>query len=323
MLDTYVLQVFVMAAETLNFTEAAKRLHMSQPAVSQHIQNLERQLGLPLFLRQGRRVMLTDAGRVLLPMARDLVQRSVQIEEEMISLQGEVFGRLIVGCSTTPGKYLLPHLLARFHSRFPKVQVACYVNSQQETADMLCSGEVHFSLSSWQPPLCRNAEATYFTSDPVVLIAPADHPWAQQEAITPSELLTGTFIMREASSGTYQAVAAALNRAQINVEDLHTSMTLGNSEAIAIAVQNGLGVGFVSQIVVQNLIGNGVVIIPIQGVEICRDIYISRSPKAIPTRAQETFWEFIQDLPVPFLPPNCSNEHMKAVLERAARLMSP
>ncbi len=108
MLDTHQLHVFLVAAETLSFTKTARRLHMSQPSVSQHIQTLERHFDKELFTRAGRSIMLTDAGQALLPMAREIVNQSVSIEETMRSLDGEVHGHLLVGCSTTPGKYILP-----------------------------------------------------------------------------------------------------------------------------------------------------------------------------------------------------------------------
>ena len=108
MLNTHQLNVFLTAAETLSFSEAARRLHMSQPSVSQHIQSLERHFDRELFIRSGRQVILSDAGRALVPLAREMVNRLQVIEETMRSLDGGVFGHLLVGCSTTPGKYILP-----------------------------------------------------------------------------------------------------------------------------------------------------------------------------------------------------------------------
>ena len=148
MLDTHQLNVFLIAADTLNFTQAARLLHMSQPSVSQHIQTLEQSFGHPLFVRLGRRIELTDAGRALVPLAREMVRRSIQIEETMKSLEGEVHGHLLVGCSTTPGKYILPQLLARFHHLNPKVRVSCTVAAQGEVFRMLCDGEVHVAMIS-------------------------------------------------------------------------------------------------------------------------------------------------------------------------------
>ena len=121
MLDVHQLNVFLAAAEALNFTQAAQRLHMTQPSVSQHIQALERHFDLPLFIRSGRSLELTDAGLALAPLARDAVSLSIRIDETMESLKGDIYGHLIVGCTTTPGKYILPQVLAQFHRKFPQV----------------------------------------------------------------------------------------------------------------------------------------------------------------------------------------------------------
>jgi len=111
------MNVFLTAAETQNFSEAARQLHMTQPAVSMQIQSLEQRLGVDLFERSGRRIQLSEAGETLMPMARELVSMALTIEEAIKSLGGEVVGHLKLGCSTTAGKYILPQLIARFRHR--------------------------------------------------------------------------------------------------------------------------------------------------------------------------------------------------------------
>lgn len=294
MLDTHQLNVFLLAAETLSFSEAARRLHMSQPSVSQHIQSLERHFEKELFIRGGRQVSLSDAGRALLPLARDLVKRSANIEETMRCLDGEVYGHLHVGCSTTPGKYILPHLLARFHRLHPQVKVSCHVAPQEQALEMLCNDEIHFSMASAPYLTCREVELWHYMTDPVVLIAPIDHPWAVRGQIEPEELREGLFIMREAASGTMAAVSAGLSDHGIGLDELETLLVLGNPEAVALAVQEGLGVGFVSSIVVTKLIHEGVAVVDVRGLTLERDIYISRHAARPPSTAQAAFWDFVR-----------------------------
>lgn len=295
MLDTHQLHVFLVAAETLSFTEAARRLHMSQPSVSQHIQTLERHFDKELFIRLGRSIILTDAGQALLPSAREIVNQSVNIEEMMRSLDGEVHGHLLVGCSTTPGKYILPHLLARFHRRFPKVKVSCHVAPQEQAVEMLCANEIHFSMASAPYLTCRDVEFWKYTTDPVVLIAPIDHPWARRGVIEPKELPDGVYILREPASGTMSTVYEGLAGVGITRDDLETLLVLGNPEAIALAVQEGLGVGFVSAIVVDKLVQDGVAVVGIRGLKLERDIYIGRFAGRPLSGAQAAFWEFVRD----------------------------
>ena len=297
MLDAHQLNIFLAAAETLNFTQAAQLMHMSQPSVSQHIKSLEQHFNTPLFERTGRQLQLSDAGEALIPLAREMVAQSVHIEEEMASLNGEVYGHLKVGCSTTPGKYILPQLLARFHNQYPLVRVTCLVAPQATSIESLCEGQVHFALSSHSHrQSCADAEFRLFMKDPVMLIAPQDHPWTKRESITPKELLEADFILREEESGTYATVRDALNTVNISVHDLNTLLTLGNSEAISLAVQEGLGVGFVSNTVVAGMRQPDIAVIPIHGVDICRDIYIGRHVGRPATVAQAAFWKMIKKL---------------------------
>jgi DNA-binding transcriptional LysR family regulator len=292
MLDAHQLNVFLVAAETLNFTVASRRLHMSQPSVSQHIQSLEQHFGQPLFIRAGRTIQLTDAGEALVPLAQEMVNRSINIEETLKSLQGEVYGQLLFGCSTTPGKYILPQLLARFHNKHPKVKVACHVSSQEQALQTLQDEEIHFALASTPHTAHRNLEFRKFMSDQVLLIAPLDHPWAAQGEIDPEELYGGEFILREESSGTRLAVRDALATVGIMEQELDALLILGNSEAIALAVEEGLGVGFVSSLVVSRLVNGRVAPIKVRGLKIERDIYVSKLNNRLMTKAQTAFWEF-------------------------------
>lgn len=293
MLDIHQLNVFLVAAETLNFTQAAQRLHMTQPSVSQHIQALEHHFDEVLFLRNGRTLELTDAGMSLVPLAREAVNISVRIDETMASLKGAIHGHLLVACSTTPGKYVLPQLLARFHGRHAQVRVTCQVTSQESALKKLSDGDVHFALSSMADETYPDLEYHKFMCDPVILVAPLDHPWSQQGEVDIAELSRGDFILREEGSGTYLALSSALNRAGASINDLDTLLTLGNSEAIALAVQEGLGVGFISELVVCRLSQGRVAVVKVRGLDIVRIIYIARNTRRPATIAQTAFWEFI------------------------------
>jgi len=294
MLDAHQLNVFLTAATTLNFTVAARQLHMSQPSVSQHIRELETYFDTPLFIREGRRVSLSDAGKALIPMAQQLVQASVRIEETMQSLKTEVYGHLIVGCSTTSGKYILPFLLAEFLKRHPKVEATCHVSSRAVSLQMLCNGEVQLSVASANE-FCQEVEFQKLISDPVVLITPLDHPWAVRGEIEPHELLQERFIMREDGSGTRTVASEGLQRVGLSIEKLPRVLTLGNSEAIALGVQEGIGVAFVTQSVVDYLVSGRVAPIRIKGLEMRQDIFIGRHIHQPATVAQTAFWEFIQE----------------------------
>ncbi len=292
MLDAHQLNVFLTAAELLNYTAAARQLHMTQPSVSQHIQALEQHFQTELFIRKGRQMVLTDAGEALVPLARRLVDWSVRIDETMESLRGEVYGHLKVGCSTTSGKYVLPFLLTSFMRRHPQVTASCQVKPRREAVADLCDGLVHLALAS-PTDFCSTVEFRKFISDPIMLIAPTDHPWALRGQIEPEELLDADFIMREEGSGTHDVATTGLASIGIPVEDLRTVLTLGNSEAIALAIEKGLGVGFVSQIVVTRLVAGRVAPVGVRGLSMQQDVYIGRNSSLPGTTAQNAFWDFV------------------------------
>lgn len=292
MIDPHQLRVFLVAAETLNFTRAAEQLFMSQPSVTQHIRMLETQFNTPLFIRSGRKVQLSEAGLALVPLARQIVSLSLHTEEVMGTLKNEVHGELIIACSTTPGKYILPVLLADFIKKYPKVQAACEVHPRLKAFELLERGTAHFAFSNSIDETNQNIEFRKFFSDSVVLIAPLNHPWAHRREIEPHELFSARFIFREPASGTYRATHAALAQLGINIADLRHILTVGNSEAIAIAVQQGVGVGFVSQMVVSHMVMDKVAQISVRGLNPAQDIYLFRHRFQPFGVLQSAFWEF-------------------------------
>lgn len=294
MLDAHQLNVFLTAARTLNFTAAARQLHMTQPSVSQHIQALEHHFEVELFVRAGRHLRLTDAGEELFPMAEKLVSQSKSIENKMESLQGDVYGRLLVACSTTASKYVLPFLLAEFMKMYPNVEASCLVTSRQVAIEMLQDGDVNVALAS-SAEFCQSLDFSQFISDKIVLVVPLDHPWARRGIVEPEELLTENFIWREEGSGTRSVVQRGLQGLDLSIEQLKTVLTLGNSEAIALAVQEGIGVGFVSQIIVSRLVDGKVAPVEVRGLDVCQHIYIGCDLSRVGTTAQTAFWEFVTD----------------------------
>jgi len=290
MLDTHQLRVFLAAAETLNFSQAAKRLHMSQPSVTQHIHNLETHFGMQLFVRAGRKLSLTEAGVTLLPMARDLVLSAIRADEMMDTLKQEVHGNLWIACTTTPGKYILPPLMAEFLKRHPKVEATISVTNRDDAMSYLNEGKAHIMVTSifnYHPDI----ELHKFLTEPLVLIVPNNHPWTKRESISLDELRKANVILREPSAGAYIVLRDGLAEKGFDIGDLRRVLTLGNSEAIAFAVQEGVGVGFVSMLVAQKIVKNQVSVVKIEDLELSQDIYIGQHRRLPSTSAQVAFWK--------------------------------
>ena len=129
-MNIHELRVFVTAAEELNFSRAATRLRLSQSAVSQNIQSIEKNYGVELFVRHGRSVKLSEVGHVILPMAREVLNSMRLLEDSLINVKGDVAGELTIGCSTTSGKYILPNLLAAFRREYSLVRSRVTISSR-------------------------------------------------------------------------------------------------------------------------------------------------------------------------------------------------
>lgn len=292
MINLHELNVFVEAALAQNFSVAARRLYLSQPAVSLHISNLERQLGLELFHRNGRTIQLSDAGRVLLPMAQEALRHGKRIEETMSSLRGVMIGELAITCSTTVGKYVVPQVVAGFRRCYPEVRVTMNVTSRRTAVEALLTGRTELAVVSTRLP---HAELTYeqFTQDEIVLIVAADHPWADGRTIRPEELLTEPFIGREATAGAHEVLAAGLAKHQLDIAQLQTVLTLSSAEAIETSVEAGIGIAFVSRVAAARGLALGrVVHVPVAGLHLQRNIYLVRHQRRTPTPLQQAFWEF-------------------------------
>lgn len=292
MLSFQELNVFVEAALAENFSEAARRLYLSQPAVSLQIGSLERRLGLELFHRNGRNIHLSEAGKILLPLAQEALHQMKRIEETMEGLKGVMMGELIIACSTTVGKYILPRLVAGFRGRYPHVRVTVNVMSRRAAIEWLLSGRAEIAVVSTQPTQ-PDLEYAAFLEDHVVLLVPANHPWADGRTVTPVDLLTQPFILREPSAGTYEVVSEGLRAHGLSIEQLQAVLSLGNTEAIEMAVEEGIGIAFVSRMAAQRGIQLGrVVEVPVAGMTLKRNIYMLQHNRRAATPLQQAFWEF-------------------------------
>lgn len=293
MLDIYEMEVFLAAADTGSFSEAGRRLQLSQPAISMQIRSLEKELGVDLFHRAGRHIHLTEIGTALVPLARDLVNHAAQVHETVASLQGKVVGVLRLACSTTAGKYILPWLIARFIENHPAVQVTCQIVSRESALEMVVNGEAQIGVSSLREP-SKDLEYHPFIADPVVLIVPPGHEWTRQRCITLDDLPHSKFIRREPASATLQTVTEGLAEHGLSVNDLPTAIMLGDSEAVYMAVAAGIGAAFVSRRAAAEGIAAGrVVEVPIRELHLCQQLYLVRQTHRAPTSAQAAFWNFV------------------------------
>jgi DNA-binding transcriptional LysR family regulator len=294
MIDLNALNTFLTVAESGSFSEAGRKLNLSQPAISQAVQHLERQFGVELFVRQGRSVRLTEAGHLLQGMSREILAGAIRLEESMNSLQTTVIGEMTIGCSTTSGKYLLPGQIARFRQRYPKVRINVLVSSRESVIKKLLSGDIPLGVSSKR---IENNDLEYqdFFTDEVILIVPANHPWARYRQVYPDDLLDEPMILREEVAGTREVLFDGLRQHDIQPDMLNVAMTLGNAEAIEMAVEEGIGIAFISRLAAWRGMELGKIVeVKVEGMALERNIYLARNLRLSSTRVQSEFWQFVK-----------------------------
>lgn len=289
------LKVFVAAAEELNFSRAAQRLHLSQSAVSQNIQSIEKNYGVELFLRHGRSVHLSESGQAILPMARETLNAARLVEDTLLNIRGEVAGELTIGCATTSGRYLLPALLAAFCAEYPAVRTRISATGRRQVIESLLNQTLALGLINRKAEQ-RELNCIPIFEDKIVLIVSPAHPWAESGLAQPTDLPLQPFIRREDSSGVCEAIFQALKAFGISSGDLNVVLEVSSAESAELAVEEGLGMAFVSELTAARGLALGRVRqVEVEGMRLAQTVYLCRQTASILTRAEEKFWQFAQD----------------------------
>ena len=234
-------KVFEATARHGSFTRAAEELYLTQPTVSMQVKQLTKSLGLPLFEQIGKRLYLTDAGRELYSTCQDIFDKLDQLEMRVADLKGMKQGHLKLTVITT-AKYFVPRLLGPFCQQYPGVDVSLIVTNHERAIDRLADNQDDLYVMS-QLPEHIDVKAHPFLDNPLVVMAPKNHPLAKQKNISIEQLAGEPFIMREPGSGTRKAVQALLDDHGVEVK---VRLELGSNEAIKQAIAGGLGLSVLS-----------------------------------------------------------------------------
>ncbi|HEX6734936.1 MAG TPA: LysR substrate-binding domain-containing protein [Azonexus sp.] len=235
------LQIFVVAARHLSYARAAEELHLTPPAVSMQLKQLEDNVGLPLFERMGRGVALTGAGELLVHHALRILGEIKDAEASLQSLAGAETGLLSVGLVST-AKYFMPRLLAKFAQAHPGVEVQFTVGNREILLQKLQDNAIDLAVMG-RIPTEIDAHAEPMAPHPYVLIGPADHPLRAARRFEMHELRQETFLLREEGSGS-RRVAEEMFRNHLVTPA--RAITMGSNETIKQAVMAGMGVALIS-----------------------------------------------------------------------------
>jgi len=239
------LKVFYTVARRLNFTKAAEELLISQPAVTKHIKELESRFNLALFDRKGNKVVLSPAGEVLLRHTEDIMEIYRQIEFDLNQFNKAIKGLLHIGSSTSITQYILPPLLARFHSTHQDVKVELLSGNSEQIEQALLNKSIELGVVEGKSKR-REIHYTPFLKDEIVLVCSSKNLLVKKDEIKPEELKNIPLLLREPGSGTLEVIANALKQKGIRLADLKVEMQLGSNEAIKSYLQHSDCMAFLS-----------------------------------------------------------------------------
>jgi len=245
------LQVFHTVARLLSFTKAAETLHMTQPAVTFQVRQLEEYFNTRLFDRTHNRISLTEAGERVFGYADQIFDLYADMENSVREMTGDIRGALTIGASTTIAEYMLPALLGDFAARYPEVTIHLRVSNSDGIVSMVESNAIDLGVVE-APVANKNLVVEVCRQDQLVAIVPPSHDLAQRDSVDFSELLKYPFICREEGSGTREVINDYMNQHLDGCGNgLNISMELGSPEAVKGAVEAGMGVSVVSRATVQ------------------------------------------------------------------------
>lgn len=283
------LEVFEAVARHLSFTRAAEELHLSQPAVSMQIRQLEDAAGLPLFEKLGKQIHLTEAGREFYHYSQAIGRQLAELDEVVEALKGVQTGHLRISVATT-ANYFATRLLAAFSQRYPGTTFSLDVTNRKSLLEQLAHNETDLVIMG-KPPEDLELDATAFMENPLVIIAPPKHPLASRREIPLVDLQNEVFVAREQQSGTRIAMERFFQERGVH---LKTGMEMTSNSAIKHAVEAGLGLGIVSIHTLElELEARRLVVLDVEGFPIERHWYlVNAKGKRLPPVAR-AFFDFL------------------------------
>jgi DNA-binding transcriptional LysR family regulator len=242
-MDVRDLQVFLSVSKHLNYTRAGEEINLSQPSVSVRIRQLESELRVKLFEQLGKKVVLTDAGQLLVPYANRVIAAVDDAHHAIDELQGLERGSLRIGASTTPGMYLVPQVVARFKRSHPKIDIHLRIKDTRDVEDGVLSNEFDFGFVGGHLAAAEVSAHAWLTDELLLVVSP-DHRLRNKKTVRKQDLAGESFIVRESGSATRATIVTQLQQANFELE---TVIEMENPESIKKAVQSGLGIAFISK----------------------------------------------------------------------------
>ena len=288
------LRTFLEVVRVGSFSEVAKKLSLSQPAVSFQIQKLEQDLGVRLIDRGQKKLALTDAGKRLIRFAEAVEKERARLGRDLDQMREEVTGTIVIAASTIPGEVLLPPILGEFKSLHPAVGARVDISDSLTVISGVQSGAYDLGFCGSVP---EGKDLEYFkvAEDEIVLVVFPEHPFARRRKVSFIELEGEPLVLREETSGTQRSLKSLLSRAGLDVDRLSTNLVLGTSQAVVSAVESRVGIAFVSNLAIKKSLALGLVKeVAIKGLNLKRDFYCVYRKERVVSRLLGEFLAFVQ-----------------------------
>lgn len=288
------LKTYIEVIRLGSFSEVAKKLSISQPAVSFQIQKLEHELGAPLIDRRQKTLVMTQAGKRLLVFAKLFDKEHQALVHDFENLREEVTGNLAIAASTIPGDFILPPILSEFKRRHPAVNIQAAVTDSARVIAAMKSGEYDIGFCGMLPE-DRELEAVRIAEDEITLIVFPEHPFVRRKQVSFLEVCAEPLIFREQTSGTQRSVEALLLNAGFHLSQCKPTLVLGTTEAVVIAVEAKSGIAFVSNLAIKKSVALGLVKeVGVEGVTLKRGFFCIYRKQRVISRLLEEFISFIK-----------------------------
>lgn len=285
------LQVFHCVAGVLSFTRAAEILHMTQPAVTHQIRQLEEELNARLFDRANNKIKLTAAGEQVLEYAERIMSLYGQMSESVKALTGDRTGLITIGASTTIAEYMLPGLLGEFGRNFPDVQIRLRVANTDAIVSLVADNSIDLGVVEGEVDN-QLLKVERCQEDELQVMIPPGHKLADHEKITPQALMAYPFIHREDGSGTRSVIERYLQEHGVDGNSLNCPFELGSTEAVKGAVQAGMGITIVSGATVSRELALGLLIARPLNPPLMRPLYFVRQRHKFRTYLMDDLFQF-------------------------------
>ncbi|HLO47751.1 MAG TPA: LysR substrate-binding domain-containing protein [Kamptonema sp.] len=246
------LRIFIAVAENLHFSRAAEELYITQPAVSAAVQSLEEQYGVKLFHRIGRRIEITEAGKLLQGESQKIIDQVTLTERGLRELNDLQRGELKLGSSLTIGNYWLPEKISLFKRQYPGITVKCTLANTEEICFGTATGLFDLGLveGNVKASLKVSLEEEVVGGDRLLIVVGKSHPWFDASEISLTEIPTTAWVMRESGSGTQQSFEQALLNWGIDLSQLNIILVLNSGEMVKAIIESGVGAAGISELMV-------------------------------------------------------------------------